>query len=235
MRDLRELEPLEPQFWRAPSAHNTQPWRLTYASDRVELDYDPQRTLPAGDPTQRDLLLSLGAFVETVLIVAERAGISLEFASDIRPGRDRVGVFTSSPASYESPFTPEDVARRQTSRLPYRHGRLTPDELADGAQPDLRGRRAARGRDARARRASRDGRPPPLRVAGRRRRAAGVAPVEPQASAVRSGRTELRLPRSHATRSICRCAPPASPRLSARARRRPPSFVQRIHEEAPRT
>ena len=131
MSDLRALEPLEPQFWRAPSAHNTQPWRLTYGSDRVELDFDPERALPAGDPTQRDLLLSLGAFVETVLIVAGHAGTSLEFAPDLDPERHHVGAFRSAPAAYEGPFTPDDVARRQTSRLPYVDGRLAPDELAD--------------------------------------------------------------------------------------------------------
>ena len=131
MNDLRGLEALEAQFWRAPSAHNTQPWRLTYGADRIGLDFDPERTLPAGDPTQRDLLLSLGAFVETVLIVSEQAGTSLEFVPGSDPTSHRVGAFTPASRPYVTSFTPHDVARRQTSRLPYAHGRLTPDELAD--------------------------------------------------------------------------------------------------------
>jgi hypothetical protein len=129
--DLRALERLEPQFWRAPSAHNTQPWLLTYGPDRIQLAYDPARALPAGDPTQRDLLLSLGAFVETVLIVAADVGTSLEFepAPEVEP--QRVGAFVQAPEPYETSLTRDDVARRQTSRLAYVPIRVSPDELAD--------------------------------------------------------------------------------------------------------
>ena len=36
----RALQQLEHQFWRAPSAHNTQPWQLAYGADRIELEFD---------------------------------------------------------------------------------------------------------------------------------------------------------------------------------------------------
>jgi hypothetical protein len=129
--DLRALERLEPRCWRAPSAHNTQPWLLAYETARVELAYDPERALPVGDPTQRDLLLSLGAFVETVLVVAADAGIPIEFAPQFDPAGRRVGAFVAASESYRTSFTADDVARRQTSRLPYRRERLGADELAD--------------------------------------------------------------------------------------------------------
>jgi len=107
--DLRELRRLEPLFWRAPSAHNTQPLLLEYSAERVSLGVDPDRLLAAGDPTRRDLMLGLGAFVETVLIVAAGEGIGLHFTGDaFVPG-----------AVYDTPFTAADVTRRQTSRLPY--------------------------------------------------------------------------------------------------------------------
>jgi hypothetical protein len=131
MSDLRALQQLEHQFWRAPSAHNTQPWQLAYGADRIELEFDRKRALPAGDPTERDLLLSLGAFVETVLIVAAHAGRPLQFTGGFDPGSQRVGFFTPTDAPYASPFTPDDVARRQTSRLRYVEARLAPEELAD--------------------------------------------------------------------------------------------------------
>jgi hypothetical protein len=54
------LRALEPDFWRAPSAHNTQPWVLRYHDTSAEIGWDPACTLPAGDPTGRDLRLSLG-------------------------------------------------------------------------------------------------------------------------------------------------------------------------------
>jgi hypothetical protein len=125
--DLRDLQRLEPLFWRAPSAHNTQPWRLDYGPDRIGLGFDPARHLDAGDPTRRDLELALGAFVETVLIAAAAEGVGLAFDGD---------AFVPGPV-YESPFGADDLRRRQTSRLPY-EARLTDAELA-AARAELRG------------------------------------------------------------------------------------------------
>ena len=95
--DLRDVRRLEPQFFRAPSAHNTQPWLLEYRPDRVELRFDPARALPAGDPTRRDLLLSLGALAEAVLIAASAADIALEFEPAFDLESRRVGIFATCP------------------------------------------------------------------------------------------------------------------------------------------
>lgn len=127
MTDLRELRRLEPVFSRAPSAHNTQPWMLEYAADRIELHVDPARRLPAGDPTGRDLELGLGAFVEAVLTAAASEGIGLAFDG---------GAFVPGDV-YETRFQAEDIVRRQTSRLPY-DGPLTELQLA-AARAELRG------------------------------------------------------------------------------------------------
>lgn len=45
---------------RAPSVHNSQPWRWRLGDDSVHLYVDPRRWLPATDPHGRDLLLSCG-------------------------------------------------------------------------------------------------------------------------------------------------------------------------------
>jgi hypothetical protein len=131
--DLRELRRLEPWFYRAPSAHNTQPWLLDYAADRIELHVDAARHLAVGDPTRRDLYLSLGCFVEAVLITAAAAGVALEFRHD--PWR-----FVGGSELYPTDFTLEHLARRQTSRLPYEPGRLSTQELS-AVQTQLRGDR----------------------------------------------------------------------------------------------
>ena len=93
MTDLRELRRLEPWFYRAPSAHNAQPWVLDYDPERIELGFDPRRHLEAGDPSRRDLFLSLGAFVEAVLVAAAAEGIPLDFAADVDVDGARVGAF----------------------------------------------------------------------------------------------------------------------------------------------
>lgn len=128
--DLRALQELEPRFFRAPSAHNTQPWLLDYGADRIELCFDPERELPVGDPTRRDLLLSLGAFVEAVLIVAAEAGVPLAFESSVDFELRRVGAFVPGDRPYETSFTAEDLERRRTSRLRYEPSRLGEDDVA---------------------------------------------------------------------------------------------------------
>lgn len=46
---------------RAPSVHNTQPWRWLLGDNSIHLVTDPARYLPATDPGGRDMLLSCGA------------------------------------------------------------------------------------------------------------------------------------------------------------------------------
>jgi nitroreductase len=136
--DLRALRRLEPVFYRAPSAHNTQPWVLEYEAERIELRFDAARHLDAGDPTRRDLFLSLGAFVEAVLIAGAADGVGLEFRPEVEG--TRVGSFGANGA-YATRFSPADLERRQTSRLRYEPERIDAralatarEELADPAR-----------------------------------------------------------------------------------------------------
>jgi hypothetical protein len=118
--NLEKFKSLEAHFYRAPSAHNTQPWRLHYAADSVKLNYDLSRTLPISDPTHRDLFLSLGAFVETVLIVCADAEMPVAFnpTREIQ-SHNIVGEFLEASALYQTKFTLADVQKRQTSRHQY--------------------------------------------------------------------------------------------------------------------
>ena len=55
----------------APSGHNSQPWCVRLIDDRkMIIGADPERRLPAVDPNNREVMLSLGAFVENLSLAA---------------------------------------------------------------------------------------------------------------------------------------------------------------------
>ena len=51
---------------RAPSGHNTQPWRFRLRADVLELWADRSRSLPVADPHDRELVISCGAALYTL-------------------------------------------------------------------------------------------------------------------------------------------------------------------------
>ncbi|WP_182111223.1 hypothetical protein [Actinotalea sp. JY-7876] len=114
---------------RAPSPHNTQPWAPRVAGRTIELAVVPSRVLCAGDPTFRDLLLSLGAWVESAAVAAAADGRSLR--AEPTPHLERlhdlpvrgpadpatpVLVLHVEDAPYPTPFTPQDVRTRRVHR-----------------------------------------------------------------------------------------------------------------------
>lgn len=61
---------------RAPSSHNSQPWRFRLLDETLELRIDPTRRLPVVDPADRELLISCGAALEHLRIAAHRFGLA---------------------------------------------------------------------------------------------------------------------------------------------------------------
>ncbi len=72
---------------RAPSVHNTQPWRFRIGADRVECFADFSRQLPVLDPTRRQLYLSCGAALHHLTVALRAAG----YASEVRLAPDADG------------------------------------------------------------------------------------------------------------------------------------------------
>ena len=111
---------------RAPSAHNTQPWAPRVLEHSIELGVTPARTLPAADPTSRDLLLALGAWVECVSIAANACGHHI--VVERLPDLDRLE---------ELPVTGEaDVARPVLRISLASPDRALPELLPDRPLPD---------------------------------------------------------------------------------------------------
>lgn len=61
---------------RAPSVHNSQPWRWRIGSRSVHLYLDPARALPATDPDQRDMVVSCGAALHHLRVAFAALGWS---------------------------------------------------------------------------------------------------------------------------------------------------------------
>lgn len=60
----------------APSGHNTQPWTVKIISESEWIiGWDKSRSLPAVDPGNRELLLSIGTFCEAIKIAAKNEGL----------------------------------------------------------------------------------------------------------------------------------------------------------------
>jgi hypothetical protein len=60
----------------APSSHNTQPWKVKISNTTLRVGYDPKRQLFVGDPNKRELFMSLGCFIESIVLSAEDEGWS---------------------------------------------------------------------------------------------------------------------------------------------------------------
>jgi hypothetical protein len=69
-------------------------------------------------------LLSLGAFVEAMLIAAADNQVPITFEPEIDFSRYQIGRFALSSKLYDSHFTSADLLARQTSRLAYAGGTL---------------------------------------------------------------------------------------------------------------
>jgi hypothetical protein len=72
----------------APSGHNSQPWTFRVVTDGIEIYPDFTRRLPVGDPTDRELLLSIGAAITNLRVAAAHFGFdsTVLYESSGNPG-----------------------------------------------------------------------------------------------------------------------------------------------------
>jgi len=62
----------------AANGHNTQPWKFAILENAIEIQPDHSRRLPAVDPHERELWISLGCALENLSIAARAAGYASE-------------------------------------------------------------------------------------------------------------------------------------------------------------
>jgi hypothetical protein len=123
---------------RAPSVHNTQPWRFRVDPDMIELWADPRRKLRA-DPSGREMLISCGAALFGLRLAIRSLGYlpvtellpdpaQLRLMARVRTGQ------AAPPNGLERQLL-DAVPHRHTHRGPFAPGPLPPGLLA-GLQHD---------------------------------------------------------------------------------------------------
>jgi nitroreductase len=115
---------------RAPSVHNTQPWRFRVSPEAVELWCDPGRKLKA-DPAGREMLISCGAALFGLRLAIRSLGYlpATELLPD--PARPRLLARVSPGAAVPA----GEWHRRLLEAVPHRHthrGAFTPGPLPTG-------------------------------------------------------------------------------------------------------
>jgi hypothetical protein len=122
---------------RAPSVHNSQPWRFRVTDSAIELSADPSRRLTVLDPDGREMLISCGAALFGLRLAVRHAGFRpVVELLPLRPRLDllaRVHLGPSVPAGVDERRLLAGVWRRHTHR-----GRFAPELLPPGLLAALR-------------------------------------------------------------------------------------------------
>ncbi len=117
------LEPALRAATRAPSVHNTQPWRFVTGHSHVELHLDRDRILAVADPDSREARLSCGAALFTLWLALRAGGRGA--VVDLLPDADRPDFLATVRITGERAASPElrtlaaAIDRRVTNRRPF--------------------------------------------------------------------------------------------------------------------
>lgn len=121
------------QACRAPSIHNSQPWRFGYADGVFRLWADTSRGLTATDPDGRELVLSCGAALYNLRLAARKLGFDPATQTLPDPAEPRllaeVTMTEGKPADVEERRRYAALTRRHTHRGGF-DGRPLAPELA---------------------------------------------------------------------------------------------------------
>ncbi len=117
---------------RAPSIHNTQPWRWVFTGDTLDLYADRSRALPATDPDGRALVLSCGGALYLACLGLAAAGWATTV--DRAPGDDadllaRIRFADRQPAGQDVHELAAAAERRHSERRPFRTEPVPADTL----------------------------------------------------------------------------------------------------------
>ena len=108
---------------RAPSVHNTQPWRFVATEDSLELIADDRCWLRVADPDQRDLVVSCGAALHHLRVALAASDIAAHVRRLPDPARPELlaSVGLGAGPDRVDPTLVEQIPRRRTDRRAFRN------------------------------------------------------------------------------------------------------------------
>ena len=106
---------------RAPSAHNAQPWRLSHLGAGDYLLWYAFSDKLRADPDDRDGLMAVGGFYETLLLSAQARGLDASFTPEVahHPEGIALGAITFAALHGKPDALAAAIDRRQCNRHPY--------------------------------------------------------------------------------------------------------------------
>ena len=115
----------------APSGHNTQPWSVTITgNDSFDVGTDRSRRLPGVDPANRELMISMGAFLEAIARAAELRGYEARITVTAKSLNDESVALVKLVKTTTTPaFTEEDLLARRIVRKDHLSKEISPDDL----------------------------------------------------------------------------------------------------------
>jgi hypothetical protein len=116
----------------APSGHNTQPWRVKYIEPyHWIIGNDKSKWLPAVDPTQRETILSIGAFIQNLEYAAGNFGYSCQFTLMAASNQDENIVEVKlNKGNSTAKFDIQKIKHRRTVRSNYLNDILKKEDAA---------------------------------------------------------------------------------------------------------
>jgi hypothetical protein len=114
----------------APSGHNTQPWTVKVVEPKHWIiGSDKRRWLPGVDPENRELLLSIGAFIENLTLAAGTLGYQIDIQIIAKNRTDTEIADIRLKKSNPKDFPLDKILKRRTVRSNFLDEEMKADDI----------------------------------------------------------------------------------------------------------
>ena len=130
MKTPSEIEKILEYATKAPSGHNTQPWKFLIKKDEIQIHPDFNRALPIVDSDNHALYISLGCAVENAVLAAKNYGFSsnIEIAKN-NEGADFIAIKLRKDKTVEVDELFNYIDNRQVTRNEYSRSTVPSEDL----------------------------------------------------------------------------------------------------------